>query len=287
MHYLVHRLREFGVEAYVSPIVKEYPFYPKRPAALGKMIARLRGWNRLRRMGPFYRHPAMNVPLAPATVPQDAIVVYPETVAGNPLGATHIVRWLLHRPNYLNKDAFFTKNELTFFYQTGFVADDEQVDPSQLLRLRWLRDDVYRNHGQKNRQGACRLIRKGALHGVKPDKNDPAVLLDGMSHEQMAEVFNQTEIMYCHDPYTLYCGYAVMCGCVPIIAPQDGLSSDQWRDSIELKFGVAYDEKELDWARETAPKLLAIFEQEKRDEDVMVANFIEKLITHFEPQTGA
>ena len=44
------------------------------------------------------------------------IVIYPEVVSGNPLGAKHVVRWLLNTPKLLGGDGIFEATDMLFNY---------------------------------------------------------------------------------------------------------------------------------------------------------------------------
>lgn len=46
----------------------------------------------------------------------DAIVVYPEVVSGNPLGATKVIRWVLNDPGLIAGDRTYSANEMVFVY---------------------------------------------------------------------------------------------------------------------------------------------------------------------------
>ena len=250
LHYLVDRLRSIGVEAYVAPIPREYPEIKSRVI---RYLKHLNHRRKQRRAGPFQTHPAMNVSLAPPTLPSDAIAIYPEIVVGNPAAAKVVVRWVLYKNGFSGGDDP-GPDDLIFYYQEGFLPALNGRTTEGQLRIRWLRDDIYVNRNSGPRQGACRMIRKGETDaGTGPAD---AVILDGKSHEEIAAIFNQCDLFYCHDLYTMYCYYAVLCGCTPVVIPAPGLSSESWREGFELKNGVAYGEDEIPWARRTRQALI-------------------------------
>ena len=42
----------------------------------------------------------------------DLIVIYPEIVFGNPLGAKNVVRWFLHNPGFFSGKIYYGQNTL-------------------------------------------------------------------------------------------------------------------------------------------------------------------------------
>ena len=283
LHYLVDRLRNLGFDAYVYPILvlEEYPEWPdlspvRRIITFIKNIKR-----RLVLVKKFAQSPSMDTPLASKDILRDAVIVYPEIISGNPLNSNYVVRWLLHKPGFFNKHVVFERDELTFFFQHDFRDGCEWVDPENMLSISWVRDDVYFNQGLTKRSGACRLIRKGNFPGLEVPDDDEAIILDGMSHIEMAQIFNRTKFLFCHDPYTMYCYYAVLCGCVPIIVPYDGLSKEEWRSTALFKYGIAYGLDEAEWAEKTRSKLIDEFSELKSTEDEMIKKFLEKISSHF------
>jgi hypothetical protein len=274
LHALVDRLRGLGVEAYAAPISKDYDTI-KSP-----WLRALKRWNLRRKQGPFKTHPSMDVPLAPKERVDAGIIVYPETVSGNPLGASRVARWLLNRPGFFGIDAKVTAEEEIFFYQQAFAQDIEGISANRLLQLRWLRDDIYRDLGGP-RAGACRMIRKGTNTLDQIPQPDHAIPLDGKSHAEIAEVFNKTKVFYCHDLYTMYAYYAALCGCIPVVIPQPGLSAEEWRAGFELKNGVAYGEEEMDWAQATRGQLIADVIASKAQETETVVQFLATLTARF------
>jgi hypothetical protein len=301
LHLLAHRLRGMGLEVYLSNYMQPQPARGQR-GLLGHAMSVLRHANRQRRYwrsrkrNPDVRlrwpwqvatHHTMPVPTMPDMRGRRFIAVYPEIVDGNPLDAAHVVRWLLYHPGFHAAEARFTENELVFYYQRAFVVEGQDLPDDHLLQLHWIRDDVYRDRGIGNRHGTCRMVRKGKdTFDPRMAEGDRFGLLDSMSHSEIAEIFNQCEVFVSHDLYTLYLYYAARCGCVPMVVAQPGLDGATWRDGYELRFGVAYGEAELDWARATRDKLMAEMVALQERELDMVRSFVRKLNAKFGSATS-
>ena len=245
LHILVDQLRALGVEAYAVSLKPDYADI-KSP-----LLRTLKRWNRRRRLGPFKTHPSMDVPLAPKEIIEHAIVVYPETRSGNPLQSPRVARWMLHKHGFFGTDAKIGPNEEVFYFQAAYVEDSKEIPYDRILTMGYFNEYMYKNLGQV-RLGTCRMIRKGKHGGYLIPEPDNAILLDGKNHREIAQVFNTTEIFYCHDPYTAFLYFAALCGCVPVVVPQLGLSSEDWRAGTEFKHGIAYGEGEIEWARNTS-----------------------------------
>jgi hypothetical protein len=286
LHYLVDRIRSLGYEAYIFPIIRDLPYSGKSNYFLvGPVIHWLKTKRNTRiKFNAFATHPAMDAPMAPKSILRDAIVVYPEIVSGNPLRSRRVVRWLLAKPGLFGIGGDFGKDDFFFYYGTGVgqeAFDSLNIDRENALRIRWIRDDVYRDLGLPGRRGACRLIRKGRFTGMEQVPDDGSIVIDDLSHEEKAEVFNRTRILYSHDPYTMYCFYAALCGCIPVVLPQEGVSREQWMPDIKNRYGLAYGEQDIEWAISTRDLMIEQFYREKRTEGDTVRRFVEKLAKRF------
>jgi hypothetical protein len=231
------------------------------------------------RRGPF------RSPIANRRDIQNAVVIYPEVVSGNPLGAPKVVRWFLHKPGYHTGEINYGKGEIYFFYNAAFNDESINPDTTNHLRLTYINPTYQRtNFGARTK--SCYLVRKG--RGRTLDKHPPdAILVDNLSHVETAMVFNQAEYLYCYDPYTFYTKYAAICGCVPIIIPEDGVSKEQWQPSPQCRLGLAYGIAEAQIAGQEQDDLLRQLKETTQYEDEMLLSFVRKCRLHFHDLTHA
>lgn len=212
-----------------------------------------------------------------------AVVLYPEIVPGNPLGAQNVVRWLLHRPGFHTGRAEFGENDLFFFYQETF--DDPTINPDRdnLLRISLLHP-AYKQANFQARSGAAYIVRKGK-HRELNQHPSGAIRVDGLSHSKTASIFNQVKYFYSYDPYTLYSLYAALCGCVSIIIPEAGVDRHEWLPEESRRFGLAYGPEDEQWAVATMPALFHRLSRERAAEDELVRSFVRKCADKFSCDT--
>lgn len=175
---------------------------------------------------------------SPSDLLRDAIVVYPEIVAGNPLEAERVVRWLLYPPSLRGTAATFGSGDL-YFKASDFSDDVSLTGGAQMLHL-FSVNKAYTDRGNTNRHGTCYMLRKQT---DKPILHDPDhdVCLDDLDHETIAAAFNRCERFICYDEATMYAQLAALCGCLPIVVP--GIYRDRaaWSaDRPIAKYGVAF-----------------------------------------------
>ena len=103
LHELAHTLNSLGEEAYVWPM-----------APIFRQGVKSRLWSLISRPA-FDTSPSLNTPLAHKRMfnAPDTVVVYPEIVPGNPMGAQNVVRWLLYKPGDQHPYSF-TEGEMFF-----------------------------------------------------------------------------------------------------------------------------------------------------------------------------
>lgn len=203
----------------------------------------------------------------------DTIVIYPELVRGNPLKAQRVVRWILYKSSEESLRASAAAGELVTYYDRAFLPQPEALPADRLLRLSWI-NPAYRQTNFGERVGACYMVRKGAGRDLNYHPTG-ARQVDGMAHEELAIEFNRCAFFYTYDLHTFYSVYAVLCGCTPIVVPQEGLSRERWAAGSDFTLGVAYGEEDIDRARAAKPDLLRALADRERFEDQLVHGFIE------------
>lgn len=272
LHSLCHRLNALGFSAAL------WPSNRLRLHGRSKMrFARewLRYW--LRGGWRFDRGPFDN-PIARARDLDGAVVVYPEVVAGNPLGVSKAVRWFLHRPGHHTGTVDYGPDDLCFFYVPAFNDSAYDLGSDRWLRVTYL-NETYRQTNFGPREGSAYIVRKGAHRII--DRHPPdAICVDDLSHEEKAAVFNSVAVFYSYDPYTLYTLYASLCGCLSVYLPEDGVTLEQWSPA-ERPPALAYGADDLDYAKRTRTDLVNKVAEDLLEEDEMIRRFARICSEHF------
>lgn len=280
LHLLCDLLNKHGSEAYISKVLhikiaKNKSFYFNLTRY--KCLWLYEKWLKLKMF--FYEifiyktYRGFNTPSFPFDrVDDDFIAVYPEVVSGNPLNATHVIRWFLNKPGFFTNQINYGQNELYFYYAKHFNCFKLNPNLDRKLTLLWVNNTVFKQTNFGERSGTCYMLRKGGdrpiIHGLSD-----SICLDGRSNKDIAAIMNQCKQFICYDLYTMYSRYAVMCGCESIVVPDPDLSEDDWREE-SLRYGIAYGFENLEKARKSIPKM---FESLKKQEDNMlhdIKNFI-------------
>ncbi|MBU2677657.1 MAG: hypothetical protein KJP16_11275 [Gammaproteobacteria bacterium] len=299
LHKLCDAINEVGGQAFIWPSQKPGLSLDRPLASLWRaalyILRRVCGFfpalGRLRflRSSPlsrlftykFVQHEEFNTPIATYKKLHGAIVVYPEIVSGNPLGVKRVVRWLLHKPGFHTGKKEYGRDDLFFYFQKSFDDPRWNKSPENILRIVWVRDDIYRQWNYSKRAGKCFLIKKGEERPIKHDLAD-GIIIDDLSHEECAQAFNQCEYFISYDLYSMYSVYAAICGCISVVVPDDGMTKTDWRPEPHRRYGIAYGENDIESASTTRELLIREFEKGKKQNIETVRKFMQKTQMRFE-----
>lgn len=266
LHQLVHALNEAGEKAFL------WHWHTPRATFGQRFHAVLKRPSLLWKQRPFVRDAMLNTPIAqPSDLTENSIVVYPEVTLGNPLAAQHVARWLLYKPG-LRAPYSFSAGEM--FFRAGEMSDLPELTGGAPELFVWRINPVYRDEGRPDRSGACFIVRKGE---AKPRiaQTAEAIQIDGMSHAEIADVFNRCTTFYSYDEATLYSQYAAICGCDSVVVPGFYAARADWVQSHELaRFGVAYGLDDLAHARATRHLTLGVLQAQEAKGTLSVQNFV-------------
>lgn len=274
LHKLCAMLRDLGCEATI---------WPSRKPILRELVT-LKGLQRHRRwytkvlprhlMGKEDIKSPYNLPVAGNADIRNAIVIYPEVIKGNPLRAEKVVRWLLNKPGALSRKVKFDDGDLIFYFDEQFNDWELNPDRRRHLHLLELMTDVYTMSNTGERHGTCYMVRKGENRKLD-QHDDSAMKVDGLDHRQMAAIFNRCKYFVSYDVYTLYSRYAAMCGCIPVVIPEPGVTKEMWAPKPENRYGIAYGWDDIIWAIETRQQMMQQLEESEREAEESVKNFVE------------
>ena len=192
LHNLCHRLNRLGRRAVLCP--------------LDEGFQRREGWD---------------TPLAIRADLDDAVVVYPEIIAGNPLQADRVVRWLLNRPGYISGQSM--QEEPTDL----IVSYSASIDPDRpLLSLPVIDPSIYFPKDVPG-SGSLLWVGKGTgrtsmdLSGCREiTRTWPATKAD------LAAVLRGADVLYSLDSLSAVNVEATLCGTPVVLFPDASWDRD-------------------------------------------------------------
>jgi hypothetical protein len=192
------------------------------------------------------------------------VVIYAEVVRGNPLNATHVVRWIMNTPGVCGGDGIYDLRDHIFQYHPWYPVE-EKYQVQGLLTAIDLDHQLktYQNKNRPERKGGAYLVRKGRdkNHNQHPaDFVHADPLLEKMNDEGAAGFFNGIDTFISYDDMTFISVQAALCGCKSIIIPGKGDRSEENLKKINRIKGVAYGFDDQEWVSSTAHQLRPHFE---------------------------
>lgn len=254
--------------------VRIWPAHRVPAGRLATTVLRRAAYMATRWYRPNFRpHPELAGKLAEEDDLSRGVVVYPETIPGNPLRAARYVRWMLYKPGELGVRFDCRPGDLYFCYQEAFNTRCEAMEYGGVLSVVDWMTDIYRQSNFGVREGACYMVRKGKGRADLPSLAGLEVV-DGLGHADLARIFNVRRACYFFDPYTAYSEYAALCGCIPIVVPLPGVDKNAWTPTEEGRPGVAYGEEDVANAIAARPEMLLKIENAERASIESVQRFV-------------
>lgn len=158
----------------------------------------------------------------PFNMDDNTLVIYPETIIGNPLNAKYVARWILLELGLdVGADQYknWNPNDIVYHWE-----------PSQLKNTKQLVDiwinPIITRYNYNKRYNTCYGIKKmqwipQALHpkGLTKYHDNSTINIDIMSIDGVIKTFNESIAFYCYDPNTFYSVMAPLCGCITVLHP--------------------------------------------------------------------
>lgn len=171
-----------------------------------------------------------------------SIVIYPEVVSGNPLGAKRVIRWVLNDPGFLGGDAFYSDEEMVFVYdpQKLPIVNRSISRAIGLERVLWtglVDPSIIYPDASVAKTIECSFTHKGrALSRRFPLPHADILRLEKLtpSFRDLGDTLRRTRILYSYDHYSNVLREAVICGCDVQVISEDGVWHDPRTCSCSL-----------------------------------------------------
>ena len=183
-------------------------------------------------------------------ITDNTLVIYPEIVSGNPLGAKHVMRWILLNlgiempiDHYKN----WNPNDLVYIWD----VKDKKNSCIKQLSTPWLNPIFKNNNIDGLRNKTCFLVKKAKLYpGFKNSyyiHDKDSIDLEKLNLLEKANLLNECKYFFCYDLNTAFIPFAILCGCIPILYSYDNYTKETWLNGTMLnKDGVIHD-KGIAW----------------------------------------
>jgi len=175
-------------------------------------------------------NPALQTPLVTTTILRHdferglaPIVVYPETIKGNPFRAPFVTRYIMNIPGLLGGDSIYDDDEYLLTYSKALA--EELPRKSLTVFVPASDPTVFYPDETQQRMGTCfyagkyKYFHQGELLPVTQDsleitREQP----NSQTPQQLADLFRRSELFYCYENSALAIE-AVLCGCPVVFIP--------------------------------------------------------------------
>src|SRR5581483_8352616 len=221
-------------------------------------------------------HPGWRTPLAGPAAVDGAVVVYPEIVVGNPLGAGRVVRWLLNRPGEVAGQGLGAgPDDLV-------VAWNRAIDPDLPLLTVPLFDPRLFFPKDAPGRGGLVWLGKGRLpHGFARAGTSLVTRAWPATRAELGAALRAADVLYSCDWMTALAFEALLCGTPVVLVGEQRWGRDELVANGIMLPGMAFEDGDLDAARAAVPGTAALYREQVDGAAAHVAAFAELVQRHF------
>jgi hypothetical protein len=207
------------------------------------------------------------------------IVVYSENEIGNPLGAIHIVRWIMREP-LIGDGGDYGASEHIFLYHDFYAVGSQYKKQIKgvltAIDLDW-HLKTYTNQKKLTRTGGAYLIKKGGYKNLTLHPNDYQCvdsLFENLTDCEKNEFFNQIQVFISYDHMTFLSVQAALSGCLSIIIPDvEGQYSKENLMNVNRIPGIAIGFDDIEFANSSRKYLIPYLETLNKEQLNTILNF--------------
>ena len=146
---------------------------------------------------------------------RNAIAVYPEIIAGNPLRVQNVARLVLFYPGRNGGTHHYHKSEMIFSYLPEFLPG------ADVLTIPWINTNLFYNPRHPKTQDYCFVYKGGRWRKIPELEGLPAITMKWPStREELADILRHTRTLYSFDNKSAVLEEALQCGAkVMLVTP--------------------------------------------------------------------
>lgn len=197
------------------------------------------------------------------------VVIYGETIEGNPLNAPYVMRWILAPVGVICAPIHHTwgKNDIIYYFNSDetFNNNEDKIGKIYKTLTTIYMNPLINNFNYKDRKGYCHTFRKSGYHKTIKYAHPPGKSIEIKREHSFVEcikILNKSQFFISYDPLSFLSIIASMCGCISVVIKVDGINELEWlkttaaypylkEKNINKLFGIAYGVSEIDWAKKT------------------------------------
>ena len=148
---------------------------------------------------------------------ENAIAVYPEIVAGNPLRIRNVARLALFYPGRNGGMKRYHKSEMVFAYRREFLPG------ADVLTIPWIDSRLFNDPGYERTQDCCFVYKGGRWTDPPELRNLTTITMKWPeTREALADLLKHTRTLYSFDAESALLPEACCCGAKVMIVTKSG-----------------------------------------------------------------
>jgi len=213
---------------------------------------------------------------------EDCVTIYPEITSGNPTNSKHVVRWLLHYPDYhfAHVSETWREKDLLFAFSRwqDLESKKRKFNTQGILTCLHTNLETFRDYNEK-RAGSCYIRRKNLNRNFNINlvpQNSVCVeeILNSGNERDIANCLNSYEYFYSYDENTYFSILAALCGCISVVVTDNENQKSWYENRPYFKDAVAYGDENIDHVKKNMHLIKTGIITSKKQNLKTVENFI-------------
>lgn len=156
------------------------------------------------------------------------IIIYPETISGNPLKFSHVARYILYFPGKLGGDKSFPSSEFIFTWDKCYFPNVPE------LRFPGIDRSLFFDAALPKTQDCVFVYKNGRWKKIPELEHLTTITMDyPKTRRELAHLLQTTGTLYSYDEHSMINDEAFICGAHVKIITETGLKEYTFEDNFD------------------------------------------------------